>query len=332
MTLDILTKALPGPTIVPVVSKNDGVGFDNLFFKDNNVWTDDLTQALLSTDDTSLLHRDPDNGAWTFKANTEQDLLQHVTNGLAVSIKDLDDVDASKAILRSIDVYCLGKQWMYHVGHEKGEEITPFLQECISSRLSSSDRFIILDVGTYCGYSAILLAMVVRKFAPDLDFHVYSTEINPMHLEVATSLIKLAKLESYISLILTNPTAESLSDVLARHIPKERVDFMFLDHAKDMYLSDLQLLEKSGYVQEGTHVVADNVVVSEQLQKYCDYVGCLADQSIVKTKMIEGKLEYSENLKDGMGKHNCTCMVLMQVHDMSMSVCDANEQLTLCHL
>lgn len=314
MTLDILTKAMPVPTIVPVLSRNDGVGFDNLFFKDNNIWTDDLTQALLSTNDTSLLQRDPDNGAWTFKANTEQDLLRHVQSGLADTIQDLDDVDAAKAVLRSIDVYCLGKQWMYHVGHEKGEEIKPFLRDCISSHgaaASSSDRLIILDVGTYCGYSAILLAMTVRKFAPDLDFHVYSIEINPKHLEVAASIIRLAKLDSYITLVLTNPAAESLPDVLETHFPERRVDFMFLDHAKDSYLSDLQLLEKTGFAKKGTHVVADNVVVSEQLTKYRDYVVHLADKSIVATNMIEGKLEYSENLKDGMGK----CLRLARVDD-----------------
>jgi hypothetical protein len=120
---DILLKNVgPGPTIVPMKAQKDGVGFANLFYKDSDVgmWTDDLIQALYSTNDASLLKRDPANGAWTFKANTELDLLQHVetvaarsdANNAALGESGASDasVDAAKIVLRAIDTYCMGKQ------------------------------------------------------------------------------------------------------------------------------------------------------------------------------------------------------------------------------
>jgi catechol O-methyltransferase len=276
---DILLKNEgPGPTIVPMKAQKDGVGFANLFYKDTEVgfWTDELTSALHSTNDASLLKRDPANGAWTFKANAELDLLQHVENVVAMSDannaavggygqKDASDaaVDASKTVLRAIDTYCLGKQWMYHVGHEKGEMIKPFLRESISSFKSNPERtgrFIVVDCGTYCGYSAILLASTIKECSPDLEFTVLSTEINPKHIGVAMKMIKMAKLEKHITVIQT----ASVETALAEHVgPNDAVDFVFFDHAKDQYLSDLQSLEKRGRMKKGTHVVADNVIVSE---------------------------------------------------------------------
>ena len=38
------------------------------------------------------------------------------------------------------------------------------------------------------------------------------------------------------------------------------------------------------------------------LSEYRDYVEHLADEGIVTTKLIFGRLEYTENLKDGLGK------------------------------
>mmetsp|Transcript_20033 Transcript_20033/g.57521 ORF Transcript_20033/g.57521 Transcript_20033/m.57521 type:complete len:329 (+) Transcript_20033:299-1285(+) len=313
---DILLKNEgPGPTIIPMKAQKDGVGFANLFYKDTEVgfWTDDLTQALHSTHDASLLKRDPANGAWTFKANAELDLLQHVENVMAMSDannaavggdgqRDASDasVDAAKTVLRAIDTYCLGKQWMYHVGHEKGEIMKPFLRESISSFSSNADRtgrFIVVDVGTYCGYSAILMASTIKEIAPNLDFHVVSTEINPKHIVVAKKMIQMTKLEKNITVVQTG----SVEAALAEHVGSNNaVDFVFFDHAKDQYLSDLKTLEKNGYMKKGARVVADNVIVSETLSIYRDYVEELADEGIVTTKLIFGRLEYTENLKDGL--------------------------------
>lgn len=320
----LLAPVGPGPTIIPMKAQKDGIGFENLFYKDTEVglWTDDLTQALHSTNDASLLKRDPANGAWTFKANAELDLLQHVehvvagsdANNAALASDASTDTSAAKTVLRAIDTYCTGKQWMFHVGSDKGKEVAKFLKqsiECFSGNVDrKSGRFIVLDVGLYCGYSAILLASTIKEFAPNLDFQVISTEINPKHIGVAKRMICLSKMEEHIKVVQTG----SVQTALAEHVgSNSAVDFVFFDHAKEEYLGDLKALETGGYIRKHSYVCADNVIVSEALATYREYVENLEDKGIVSTKLIFGRLEYTENLKDGLGELNGRKYGILQV-------------------
>jgi hypothetical protein len=102
-----------------------------------------------------------------------------------------------------------------------------------------------------------------------------------------------------------------LSGVLRERHSISKIDFLLLDHAKHLYLSDLQNLERSKLIGKGTHVCADNVVFNrldayrehmrrlEQL-KISDGSGC--GGGVVETRLEEMNLEYSNNLKDGMGE------------------------------
>lgn len=40
----------------------------------------------------------------------------------------------------------------------------------------------------------------------------------------------------------------------------KKIDFLFIDHDKKKYGSDLQLLEDWGLIQKGTVVIADNIL------------------------------------------------------------------------
>ena len=40
-----------------------------------------------------------------------------------------------------------------------------------------------------------------------------------------------------------------------------KLDFVFIDHAKDVYVSDLQLILQAGWLHRGSVVVADNIKV-----------------------------------------------------------------------
>lgn len=308
------------PVIVPPqenTAESNQISHYSLVFGDATTSTDGAAQPSntrgdpssssksMKTKSSESHYRDPKNGAMTFKADTEHDLFMHVQNGLGDHIRDYSDVESAKAILRSIDVYCLGKQWMFHVGQEKGEIMEGFLSKCISkiSLLSNSHELIVVELGTYCGYSAILLAKTVREFAPDLKFHVYSTEIDKNYARVANNMIKMAKLDRYITIIVFDPTFKTLSTSLKEHIPEKKIDFLFLDHAKNCYLRDLNELEKTGFVAKGTYVAADNVVFYKELKNYCGHIRRLANLSIVETKTVEIKLEYSsdsQNFDDGI--------------------------------
>jgi len=185
------------------------------------------------------------------------------------------------------------------------EMIKPFLRESIDRFRNDADskgrRFTVLDVGCYCGYSAIFMAATIKEFAPNLDFHVISTEINPKHIGVANTLIQIAKLEEHITVVQTG----SAETALAEHVgSKQAVAFVFFDHAKDQYLTDLRVLENAGHIRKNTRVVADNVVVSEALASYREYVEDLADKGVTATKLEYTRLEYTENLTDGLGKFN----------------------------
>lgn len=226
-------------------------------------------------------------------------------------------IETSEALLRAIDVYCFGKQWMYHIGAAKGVVISQFLQRCIQDRRASNalHPFTILDVGTYCGYSAIVLAKtMLQQYAASssetTQFKVLSLETNTKFAQVAQTLIQMAKLEKYIQVILYHPNMSSnaLTRVLQQHVPHEyghQIDFCLLDHDKDKYLSDLRQLEANNWIQSGTYVAADNVVVAHhQLQSYRTYMNQKQQNGQVQTSMIEQQLEYSDqndpSLRDGI--------------------------------
>lgn len=248
--------------------------------------------------------RDPTRGAWTFQPGTENDLLTHVENGLAEHIEPFNEIDSAEAILRSIDVYCLGKQWMFHVGQEKGEILKDFLKDCMEAYAPSGNAtpFVVVDIGTYCGYSSILLAKTIRESYPNLRFQLYSLETSAKFTKIAQRMIQLAKLDKYISILQNDP--RSLSTTLTEHLPSSRkIDYLFLDHDKSSYLEDLKEMEGGGFLRRGSYVAADNVIISPLLKPYRDYMTQKAKHSMVTTTMIEQKLEYSDErqkLHDGI--------------------------------
>ncbi|KAL7540650.1 hypothetical protein ACHAXR_010272 [Thalassiosira sp. AJA248-18] len=270
---------------------------------------------------TSAITRDPRNGAFTFGVHAEYDLLLHVQKDLDKhrrardsSNKPLSDVELSKRIMRSFDEYCLQKQWMYHIGSEKGVAIGRFLrggvESCLKANKSDSGevkKFICVDLGTYCGYSALVLASTLRQFIQEqqsseqsLEFHIYTTEVSTKLLNVAQSVFRLAKMEKFITPILMKSDGqESLSKSLLQH-GVSNIDFLLLDHAKDLYLNDLQDLENAELLSAGSHVTADNVVFN-RLDAYREHIHKLELGGVAESRLEEMNLEYSNNLKDGMG-------------------------------
>jgi hypothetical protein len=83
-----------------------------------------------------------------------------------------------------------------------------------------------------------------------------------------------------------------------------------LDHAKELYLSDLVQLEKSAMIKAQTWVAADNILFF-RLDEYRRHMQALAEQGIAETLLEVGKLEYvndqeqedtDQDLRDGLGK------------------------------
>uniref|UniRef100_A0A7S2Q2M2 catechol O-methyltransferase n=1 Tax=Skeletonema marinoi TaxID=267567 RepID=A0A7S2Q2M2_9STRA len=276
---------------------------------------------------TDKITRDPRNGAFTFQVHAEYDLLLQIQKDLdakrpskssrsSLNSLALSDIDSTKIILKSVDDYCYGKQWMYHIGSEKGKAISRFLRSGVERWLKRDDRknkkFICLDCGTYCGYSSLVLASTLREIANELqnsimedqteetfEFHVYTTEVSSKLINVAQSVFRMAKMEQYITPILMKSDGkESLSATMKQN-GVMGIDFLLFDHAKNLYLSDLNDLEAGGLLKAGSYVSADNVVFNK-LDAYRYHMEQLQAKGIVETRLDEMNLEYSNNLKDGI--------------------------------
>ncbi|KAK1734282.1 putative catechol O-methyltransferase [Skeletonema marinoi] len=278
---------------------------------------------------TDKITRDPRNGAFTFQVHAEYDLLLQIQKDLdakrpskssrsSLNSLALSDIDSTRIILKSVDDYCYGKQWMYHIGSEKGKAISRFLRSGVERWLKRDDRknkvckFICLDCGTYCGYSSLVLASTLREIANELqnsimedqteetfEFHVYTTEVSSKLINVAQSVFRMAKMEQYITPILMKSDGkESLSATMKQN-GVMGIDFLLFDHAKNLYLSDLNDLEAAGLLKAGSYVSADNVVFNK-LDAYRYHMEQLQAKGIVETRLDEMNLEYSNNLKDGI--------------------------------
>jgi len=113
----------------------------------------------------------------------------------------------------------------------------------------------ILEIGTYCGYSAVRIAIA----APGT--RVVTLEVDPVHALIARNLLIFAGLAHAVdvhvghSVQLIPLLAGSGSDC-AR--PKFRS--VFLDSRGSRYCEELDLLERHGFLDPGAVVVADNVL------------------------------------------------------------------------
>lgn len=99
-------------------------------FRTNNYDDNKNVSKTKKKTSASVITRDPRNGAFTFQVHTEYDLLLHVKKDLFLmdNQRDGDCIRISEHIMHSVDEYCLKKQWMYHIGSEKGMAVSKFLR------------------------------------------------------------------------------------------------------------------------------------------------------------------------------------------------------------
>lgn len=149
----------------------------------------------------------------------------------------------------------------YKIGPEKGQLFENVLQQRKPTRA--------LEVGTFLGYSAIRTA---RNLQP--GGQLLCIEANPQNAAVARQVVQYAGLQQHVQILdgLSGQVIPKLPAMLAplqsskansaqqQQQQQQGFDFVFLDHCKECYLPDLQALEQLGLIQQGTTVMADNVV------------------------------------------------------------------------
>ena len=144
------------------------------------------------------------------------------------------------SILKAMDDFAKNNRFLMNIGNEKGFLLTNELKK-LGSDIS------ILELGCFCGYSAILMAKNLNELGK-----VVSLEINKTYAKNALEIIKYAGLKDKI--IIIEGSSEKLIGTL-----RYSFDFVLLDHWKNLYKRDLILIEKRGLLKSGSVIFADNV-------------------------------------------------------------------------
>jgi catechol O-methyltransferase len=158
---------------------------------------------------------------------------------------DVDDV------IRTIDQFAYTKSFLINVGDEKGA-----LLDAAIARVRPQ---LLLELGTYCGYSAL---RSIRAAPPDA--RLVTIELNPANAAIAQTILAHAGIADRVSIVVgtLGDGGKTLRTLREEHgFGRDALDFVFVDHAKDAYLPDLELILQEGWLRPGAVVVADNVKV-----------------------------------------------------------------------
>ncbi|WP_315972004.1 O-methyltransferase [Gordonia sp. NB41Y] len=156
---------------------------------------------------------------------------------------DVDDA------IRVIDDFCYHKKYLINIGDEKGQLLDDAVAAARPQRL--------LEVGTYCGYSALRIARAMPA-----DARLYSIEFNAANAHIAHRIWDHAGVGERIVVVVgtlgdDDKTIKALRE--EHRFSPGCLDFLFLDHEKSEYLPDLHRILQHRWLHPGSVVVADNV-------------------------------------------------------------------------
>jgi catechol O-methyltransferase len=138
-----------------------------------------------------------------------------------------------------------------NVGDEKGEILDRAVQHVQPRR--------ILELGTYCGYSALRIARVMP-----VDAALYSVEFSQANADIARRIWEHAGVANRVTVVVGSlgDGGGTLARLASEHgFRAGTLDFVFIDHDKSAYLPDLERILDRGWLRPGSVVVADNVKV-----------------------------------------------------------------------
>jgi catechol O-methyltransferase len=151
--------------------------------------------------------------------------------------------------IRVIDDFGWHKSLLINVGDKKG----PILDDAIRTARPK----LVLELGTYIGYSALRMARCLPEGG-----RICSVEFNPANAHLARRIVAHAGASDRVTILVgTLGDGGATLERLAREhgFAKGALDLVFLDHAKEAYLTDLALVVERGWLHPGSVVVADNV-------------------------------------------------------------------------
>lgn len=180
---------------------------------------------------------------WQVGDGREAALQRHVLANARPG--DLDDA------IRAVDHFAYNESFLINVGDEKGAILDAAIARAKPKRL--------LELGTYCGYSAL---RTVR--AMPADAHLVSLEFNADNAAIARSILEHAGVADRVTIVhgTLGDGGETVARLEEAHgFGRGQLDFLFIDHAKEAYVPDIELVLRRGWLRAGAVVVADNVKV-----------------------------------------------------------------------
>ena len=188
-------------------------------------------------------------------------------------------------VIRIIDEYCYQQSFLINVGDEKGL--------ILDAAVASARPARVLELGTYCGYSALRMAIA----APSAQ--IVSIEFNAANAGIARRIFDHAGVGARVTVVVGTlgdggATIEALRN--AHGFDAGSVDLVFIDHDKAAYLPDLQRILEQGWLRSGAVVVADNV----KFPGAPEYRAYMAENEGKRWRTIEHEthLEYQSLFKD----------------------------------
>jgi len=193
---------------------------------------------------------------------------------------DLDDA------IRMVDRFAYTKSFLINVGDEKGA--------LLDAAIARAKPKLLLELGTYCGYSAL---RTIR--AAPADAHLVSIEFNADNAAIARSILKHAGIGDRVSVVhgTLGDGGKTVATLRERHgFGPDKLDFAFIDHAKDAYLPDIELMVRERWLRQGAVVVADNVKVPGAPE----YHAFMKDNegTLFRTREHVTHVEYQSLIKD----------------------------------
>ncbi|ASN27127.1 O-methyltransferase [Streptomyces pluripotens] len=166
-------------------------------------------------------------------------VLSHAAPG------DVDDV------IRVIDTYAYQQATLINVGDEKGL--------LLDAAVRRAKPRLLLELGTYCGYSALRMARVMPPEA-----RLCSVELNAANASVAQRIWDHAGLGDQVRVLhgTLGDDGRTIERLVTEHgFGAGRLDFVFVDHIAQAYLPDLQRILDQRWLHPGSIVLADNMKV-----------------------------------------------------------------------
>ncbi|MEV6280378.1 class I SAM-dependent methyltransferase [Nocardia sp. NPDC051832] len=191
-----------------------------------------------------------------------------------------------ESMLRTIGEFARARTLLPNVGDEKGL--------LLDAAIRKAQPTLLLELGTYIGYSAVRTARLLTG-----DARLLSLELNPVNAALARDIIAHAGLADRVTVLdgTLGDGGSTRHKLTTDHaLTPGALDFVFFDHLKSAYLPDLHTILEAGWLHPGSVVVADNV----KIPGAPDYRRFMRDHEGTSWRTVEHNthVEYQSFLKD----------------------------------